>query len=79
MTSQRLSEKSDETKLFMCRSTERLACEQKDRFSKYILISPAMGRDENVLMCFLLTEFDNNFDSYQKRSLTDVVALGNCN
>ena len=40
MRSQRLSEKSDETGLFMCQSTERLAWEQKDRFSKYILISP---------------------------------------
>ena len=40
MRSQRLSEKSDETELFMCQSTERLAWEQKDRFSKYILIFP---------------------------------------
>ena len=40
MKSHRLSETSDETKVFMCQSTERLAWEQKDRFSKYILISP---------------------------------------
>ena len=34
-----------------------------------------IGRDENVLKCFLLTEFNNNFDTYRKRSLTDVVAI----
>ena len=38
--SQRLSEKSDETEFFMCQSTECLAWKQKDRLSKYILISP---------------------------------------
>ena len=41
--------------------------------------SPPMGRDENVLKCFLLTEINNDFDTYQKSSMKDVVALGNCN
>ena len=78
MRSQRLSEKSDETELFMCQRTERLAWEQKDRLAS-TFSSPPMGRDENVLKCFLLTAFNNNFDSYQKMSLTDVVALRKCN
>ena len=41
--------------------------------------SPPMGRDENVLKCFLLSEINNDFDTYQKRSLTDIVALVNRN
>ena len=28
--------------------------------------SHPLGRDENVLKCFLLTEFENNFDTYEK-------------
>ena len=28
--------------------------------------SPPMGRDENVLKCSLLIEFNNDFDSYKK-------------
>ena len=77
MKSHRLSETSDETKVFMCQSTERLAWEQKTVLAS-TFSSPPMGRDENVLKCFLLTAFNNNFDSYQKMSLTDVVALRNC-
>ena len=41
--------------------------------------SPPMGRDENVPKSFLLTEFNKDIDTYQKLSLTDVVALVNCN
>ena len=53
--------------------------ENKEAVLASTFSSPPMGRDENVLKCFLLTEFNNNFESYQKRSLKDVVALGNCN
>ena len=38
-----------------------------------------MGRDENVLMCFLITDINNDFDIFKidKRSLEDVDVLSN--
>ena len=40
-----------------------------------------MGRDENVLMCFLITDINNDFDIFKidKRSLEDVDVLSNWN
>ena len=64
---------------YMCGKAQNPSHENKEAVLASTFSSPPMGRDENVLKCFLLTEFNNNFDSYQKRSLTDVVALGNCN
>ena len=51
----------------------------KDTVLASTFSSPPMGRDENVPKSFLLTEFSSDFDTYQKMSLTDVVALVICN
>ena len=78
MKSHRLSETSDETKVFMCQAQNAWHGNKKTVLAS-TFSSPPMGRDENVLKCLLLTAFNNNFDPYQKMSLTDVVALRNCN
>ena len=63
----------------MCGKAQNPSHENKDAVLASTFSSPPMGRDENVPKCFLLTELNNNFDAYQKMSLTDVAALVYCN
>ena len=78
MRSQRLYE-SQTKQGYLCAKAQNAWHGNKKTVLASTFSSPPMGRDENVLKCFLLTAFNNNFDSYQKMSLTDVVALRNCN
>ena len=77
LTSQRFSEsQTKQSYLFARAHNDRMKTNETVLASTFS--SPPMGRDENVPKSFLLTEFNNDFDTYQKKSLTDVVALANC-
>ena len=54
---------------YMCGKAQNPSHENKEAVLASTFSSPPMGGDENVLKCFLLTEFNNNFDSYQKKVL----------
>ena len=77
LTSQRFSESQTKQSYLFARA-HNARMKTNETVLAGTFSSPPMGRDENVPKSFLLTEFNNDFDTYQKKSLTDAVALANC-
>ena len=68
MTSQRLSE-SQTKQSYPCAKAHNVSHENKETILASTFSSPPMGRDENVLKCFLLSEINDDFDIYRKKVL----------
>ena len=52
---------------FICAKGHIASHENKGGQFASTFSSPPMGRDENVLKCFLLTDINNAFDTFQNR------------
>ena len=77
MTSQRSCE-SQTKQSYPYAKPHNVRMKTKETILASTFSSPPMGRDENVLKCFFLSEIIDDFGTHPKSSLKDVVALGNC-